>query len=48
MKRGKHLINSALFSEIQKSLDRFTMNKVESYSEILFDPTNFQVIIGAR
>lgn len=28
--------------------DRFSITGVRNYSELLFDPTSFQIVVGAR
>ncbi|XP_063849665.1 semaphorin-5B-like isoform X2 [Scylla paramamosain] len=40
--------NYVSYSELVSDTDRFTIPGVTSFTQLLFDPTNYQVIVGAR
>lgn len=52
--RNHHLASTPEFNtyvsynELADSTDRFSVPGVTSYTELLFDPTNYQLIVGAR
>ncbi|KAK7077865.1 Semaphorin-5A [Halocaridina rubra] len=39
---------SVSYNELLDNTDRFSMSGVKSYSELVFDPTNYQIVVGAR
>lgn len=36
------------YNELLDTTDKFSLSGVKSYSELLFDPTNYQIVVGAR
>lgn len=36
------------YNELLDDTDRFSISGIKSYSQLLFDPTNYQIVVGAR